>query len=126
MKTTVEHESHLTSINYQNLDPVYDPTKNTGILRNYAAMVAMNKNNDNVFSSLKGNNFQNVANLSLQTSGTMMGDYATSNYSQAMSNQANAGAPAYNIMPPNVQLSQPEIMPSRNVVTGTSNIFLSA
>jgi hypothetical protein len=101
-KTTVEHESHLTSINYQNLDPVYDPTKNTGVLRNYAAMVAMNKNNENVFSSLKGNTFQNAANLSLQTSGTMMGDYATSNYSQVMSSLANPGVPAYNVMPPNI------------------------
>lgn len=86
VKTNFDHESHLTSINYQNLDPVYDPTKNTGILRNYAAMVAMNKNSDNVFSTLKGNTFQNAANLSLQTSGTIMGDYATSNYSQGLSN----------------------------------------
>jgi uncharacterized protein with beta-barrel porin domain len=100
LKTTFEHESHLTSINYQNLDPVYDPAKNTGILRNYAAMVA--KNNENVFSSLKGNTFQNAGNLSLQTSGALKGDYATSNYSQVMSSLANPAIPPYNMIPPNI------------------------
>ena len=55
MKTTYEHESHLTSINYQNLDPVYDPTKNIGVLKNFAAAAALNKTSENVFSSLRGN-----------------------------------------------------------------------
>jgi hypothetical protein len=55
VKTTYEHESHLTSINYQNLDPVYDPTKNIGVLKNFAAAAALNKTSENVFSSLRGN-----------------------------------------------------------------------
>jgi hypothetical protein len=40
----------------------------------------------------------------------MMGDYANSNYSHAASNLANAGGPAYTIMPPNIHLLQPEIL----------------